>query len=305
MPTATATPIPFTPLGPQEVKEIIKRIGGFPAKGGKLITPEGATIVNSVDELFHVFETGHYLLTGEPSGWIPKVLSSEEWRDVVRETGNVEMLDWLAWCCEQSDAGLVLVMNGDVKAVSVLVSIAHEAGHARARTLNPDQKDPPGTDWRTSNFGAIWEAQAFALSAALIRKLGEYAGINAKYLPTRYALTDWVDRFVDDTTEKLDDRTESHARGRALMWGAVLSDPELADLKRELSDRGILSGDSLFRLHDHFVRIEADEVDAYVLKYVETFDIEGRLIRATILRRDASIDDEGFFKHGFEVFLYP
>ena len=252
-----------------------------------------------------MFETGHYLLTGEPSGWIPRVLTSEEFRDLIREKGNIRLINSVAWCCEHSDDGLVLIMNGDLKAVSVLVSIAHEAGHARARTLNPDQKDPPGTDWRTSNFGAVYEAQAFALAGALIRKLGEYAGINAKFLPTRYVLTKWVDSFVDSTTGRLDDRTESHARGRALMWGAVLSDPELADLKRELLDRGILSGDSLFRLHDHFVRVEADEVDAYVLKYVETFDIEGRLIRDTILRRDASIDDEGFFEHGHRVFLYP
>ena len=43
-------------------------------------------IPNSVDELFHVFETGHFLqVVGEPSLWIPRVLTSEEFRALLRE----------------------------------------------------------------------------------------------------------------------------------------------------------------------------------------------------------------------------
>ena len=304
--TATAIPTPtFTPLDSREAKDILNRVGGFPAKGGKLITPEGATIVNSVDELFHVFETGHSLLTGEPSRWIPRVLTSEEFRALLREKSDVELLDAVAWCCERTDAGLELILNGDRKAYGVLASIAHEAGHARQRTLNANQTAPSGTDPRNSNFGALHEAQAFAFAGAIVRKIGEYTGINATYLPTRYLLTDWVEGFISRTRKTLDDPAQQHQRGEALLWGAVLGDPDLADLKRELLDDGILSSDSLLRLHDHLVLIERDEADAYVAEWVDTFDREARLIKSTILRRDASISDEGFFEHVYGIFLLP
>ena len=258
-----------------------------------------------MDELFHVFETGHFLLTGEPSLWIPRVLTSEEFRALLREKRDVELLDALAWCCEHTDAGLELILNGDRKAYGVLASIGHEAGHARQRTLNASQRAPRGTDPRNSNFGALHEAQAFAFAGALVRKIGEYTGINAIYLPTRYLLTEWVEGFISRTREVLDDPAQQHQRGRALLWGAVLSDPDLADLKRELLDDGILSGDSLLLLHDHLVLIDGDEADAYVAEFADTFDREARLIKDTILRRDASISDEGFFEHVFGLFLLP
>ena len=35
------------------------------------------------------------------------------------------------------------------------------------------------------------------------------------------------------------------SRGLSLLWGAVLRDPSLVDLKQELMDDGILSADSI------------------------------------------------------------
>ena len=258
-----------------------------------------------MDELFSVFETGHFLLTNAPSRWNHRVQTSQEFRALQREKRDVELLDAVAWCCDRTDAGLVLILNGDRMAYAVLASIGHEAGHARQRTLNASQRAPKGTDQRNSNYGAIHEAQAYAFAGATVRKLGEYTGINATYLPTKYRLTKWVDGFIARTRERLDNLTQQHTRGRALLWGSVLGDPALDDLKRELQDKGILSSDSLFRLHDYLVMIERDDVDAYVAEYVGTFDQEARLIRSTILRRDASISDEGFFEHASSLFLLP
>ena len=293
------------PLGSREVKETLKRIGHFPTKGSKLITPEGATIVNTVDELFHVFETVHFLLVGEPSGWIPRVLTAEEFRARVWEYRDVELFDAVAWCCEYTDAGVELVLNGERRAYQVLAFIGHEAGHARQQALNDTQYAPEGTpDGRNTNFGALHEAQAFAFEAAVVRKVGELTGINATCLSTRYLLTEWVEGWIAWQRENLDDLTRQHSRGLSLLWGAVLGDPNL-DLKQELLDEGILSADSMLRLHDYLVMIERDEVEAYVEKYVGTIDEEAKLIKDTILRRDASLPDDGFFEHVSTIFLLP
>ena len=78
-----------------------------------------------------------------------------------------------------------------------------------------------------------------------------------------------------------------------------------SELKQELLDEGILSADSMLRLHDYLVMIERDEVEAYVEKYVGTIDEEAKLIKDTILRRDASLPDDGFFEHVSTIFLLP
>ena len=259
-----------------------------------------------MDELFHVFETVHFLLTGEPSGWIPRVLTAEEFRVQVWEYRDVELFDAVAWCCERTDAGLELVLNGERKAYQVLAFIGHEAGHARQRTLNDTQYAPRDTpDGRNTNFGALHEAQAFAFEAAVVRKVGEYTGINATYLSTRYLLTEWVEGWIDRQRENLGDLGQQHSRGLSLLWGAVLSDPNLADLKQELLENGILSADSMLQLHDYLVMIERAEVESYVDKYVGTIDEEAKLIKDKILRRNASLPDDGFFEHTPTIFLLP
>ena len=134
--------------------------------------------------------------------------------------------------------------------------------------LNDTQYAPEGTpDGRNTNFGALHEAQAFAFETAVVRKVGELTGINATFLSTRYLLTEWVERWIAWQRENLDDLTQQHSRGLSLLWGAVLSDPNLADLNQEFLDDGILSADSMLRLHDYLVMIERDEVEAYVDRY--------------------------------------
>ena len=61
----------------------------------------------------------------------------------------------------------------------------------------------------------------------------------------------------------------------------------------------------MLRLYDYLAMIERDEVEAYVDKHVGTIDEEAKLIKSTILSRDASIDDEGFFEHISTIFLLP
>ena len=294
--TLVLTPAPeFEPLSAEEAREVLERIANRPGLGGKRTTPEGTSIISTIDEGFKVFETGHYLLTGAVSNWIPRVLTMTEYIDRVRHKGITHSI---AYCCERTAEGLELIIDGSEPSHRVIGSIGHEAGHARQRVLNPSQRG-------SANLSAIREAQAFAFQAALIRKLGEYTGINASVLPGNYRLTDWVDGMISDTISHIDDPEEEHKRGRAILWGAVLSDPELAELRVELESDRILSPESLLQLHDHLVYIQRDDADEYVAEALEAFERKAQKVRDAIMGRRGAISKEGFFEHNHGTFLIP
>ena len=300
--TLVPTPVPeFTPLSPEEMTDVLDRISDLPGLGGKTRTAETSTIISTLGDAFHVFETGHFLLTGKPSGWIPRVLTRTQYQDRINEKRDPGLVESQAYCCERTLAGLELVVDGSKPSQSVIGSIAHEAGHARQRTRNPGQSGP-----RDSNIGALREAEAQAFSAALVRTLGEYTGINATFLPLGiYDLEAWVKDWVSSVLADSADLTEEHQRGRGLLWGAVLIDPDLVELKAELVENRILSGDSMLTLHDHLVSIQRDEADAYVVDALEAFRTNARLVEQTILSRGAGIPNQGFFEHNSRIFLLP
>ena len=295
---STLVPTPsleFEPLDAEQAREVLRRIANRPGLGGKRTTPDGTSIISTVDEGFQVFETGHFLLTGAISNWIPRVLTMTEYFDRVRHKGIAHSI---AFCCERTAEGLELIIDGSEPSQRVIGSIGHEAGHARQRVLNPGQRG-------SANLSALHEAQAFAFQAALIRKLGEYTGINATMLPGNYLLNDWVDGMISDAISHIEDPEEEHKRGRAILWGAVLSDPDLSELKGQLESDRILSPESLLQLHDHLVYIQRDDADEYVAKALEAFTRKTQQVRDAIMGRRAAISEEGFFEHNHGTFLIP
>ena len=70
----------------------------------------------------------------------------------------------------------------------------------------------------------------------------------------------WRDAFRNSVT----DLTEEHTRGRLIMWQAVLNDPELAHLKRELLRDGHVSADSLMDMYHKFVSLTPREIEPYI-----------------------------------------
>ncbi len=299
-PVSTPTPVPtptpeFMPLSSEEAKEIIERIADLPGLGGNRWTPEGSGIISTVDEAFEVFETGYFLLTGKPSNWIPRVLTLTEYVEIARSRGVAHSA---AYCCEYTDEGVVLMIRGDARAHSVISAMGHEAGHALQRALNPGQGGSP-------EIGALHEAQATAFQAALIRKLGEYTGTNATVMPSQYLLQRWIDGWLSGIIGALDNPAEVHRRGCAILWGAVLSDPELADLRAELLENRILSADSLIRLYNYLVYIGKDEADDYVAGVIESFKRSSQTVRSALMGRMGAIHDEGFFENASGTFLQP
>ena len=179
---------------------------------------------------------------------------------------------------------------------SVISTLAHEAGHARQIVLNPSQL--------TNDNGALKEAEAFAFEAALIRKLGLYTRLNTSNFPD--ILRSFVDDSVTSFQSSIDDLEAKHARGRLLVWLAVLGNPEFTALKNELLDDNVLSPESLLILHDHFVNLRPAEIDEYVESLLSMFPENRNRITAAIDKRVGfGVKWEGFIKHAYQNAIVP
>ena len=151
-------------------------------------------------------------------------------------------------------------MRGYEPQNSALSTTAHEAGHALQRLLNPAQSKAR----RDSLIGALLEAQAYAFEVALIRKIGEYAEVETAQAPSGYRWDLYLAGRRDDMRNSTQDLSQEHARGRLIMWQAVLHDPDLAHLRRELERNGRLSSDSLMEMYYKFVSLTPSEIEPYI-----------------------------------------
>jgi hypothetical protein len=258
------------------------------------------------EQAVQVFETGYFLVTGSSTAedrWIPRVFSKEDYERFIDENagGDPELKAALAFCCEETPDGLELIIKGSEASPTVIASLAHEAGHARHRVINPNQSGFS----RDTAVGAVGEAMAYALEAAIVRKLGEYTGVNATLIPVESTASSVIRDWTAYVQENISDVALEHTRGHALLWLSVLRDPALADLKTELDDRHTLSPESLFLLHEHFVGMNPDEIEEYTSGLFTEFQNDRKSIEVTLLSRLATVPLEGFVRHSFEVFLMP
>ena len=169
-----------------------------------------------VSEVLEVFDMGYYMLTGktpQQEGWIPRILSQADFEAVVDECcpDQPGLKRVLGFCCLVPDSGrgLELIVRGNESLPLVLLTLAHEAGHARQNVLNPDQR-AAGLE---TNTGAIHEAQAYAFEVALSRTLGEATGLNVSRLPGRPEIRAFIDSWIAYTREDVYDLSEEHNRG--------------------------------------------------------------------------------------------
>ena len=285
-------------------------LGELPATGLTTITSTRGvattTELTLVSEALAVFETAYYLVTGatpRQDGWVPRVLSTEEYFRLIDEKagGDPELKAALAFCCPPADGLLEVIVDGGSPSQSVIGSLAHEAGHARQRLSNPAQDDAP----RDTNLGALKEAQAYAFESALLRALGRYAEVNAITVPAHpatFRLFNAWDRLWRASTHDL---TEEHVRGVLLMWLAVIHDPALKELKTELDSSDALSPESLLKLHGYLVGLTPGEASSYVVDLLDT-DLETslRAIRAKLNDRTGNVQLERLIVYNSEIVDY-
>ncbi len=257
--------VDFEPLSPEDLKERLdaafssqKKVLGDVA----IFESEGKRVefVDRSDLVIEIFENGYYLLTGravQEDGWEARYLTREDYDALADERGSPRLKRALGWCCIRSGRSLALIMLGDNKLDEAVAVTAHEAGHAIQRQMNPAQSKDARESWQ----GAMREAQAYAFEVALVRKIGEYLDIETSRLPTGWR---WTSDLRKGMEEALEDPAEQHARGRLLIWFAVLYDPELAGLRDELERDGSLSADSMYRIFQSFVGLPRSEIIPYI-----------------------------------------
>ena len=270
-PVAVAAPTPeFMPLSPEDMRERLTEAFGSeaPVLGwAATFTNEGKTTYwrDASDLIIEVFENGYWLLTGrtvQQDGWEARYYAREDYERLADERNNAGLKAAVGWCCIRTggDSRLRLVMRGYEPQNSALAVTAHEAGHALQRLLNPVQSKVCGD----SLIGALREAQAFTFEVALIRKIGEYAEVETAQAPSGYRWDLYLARLRDSMRNSTQDLSQQHARGRLIMWQAVLHDPDLAHLRRELERNGRLSSDSLMEMYYKFVSLTPSEIEPYI-----------------------------------------
>ena len=258
----------FTPLSPEELKQrLVEAFGSQQPVFASVAVfgPDGKTIkeIDGSDLVVEIFENGYYLLTGrtvQEDGWEARFFSVEDYNDLADSLGSPSLKRALGWCCIRTDDGLALVMRADRPLDSATATTAHEAGHALQQLLNPAQNKGGGDIL----MGAMHEAEAYSFEVALARKIGEYTGVEIARLPTGYRWRGYIDQWRESFKESIDDLTMRHARGRLIMWMAVLNDPELSDLREELERNGFLSADSVYRMFLRFTSLTPSEVEPYI-----------------------------------------
>ena len=268
-PAAAPTPT-FQPLSRAEMREKLTEAFGSSSKllgNAATFTSDSKTAYwrDASDLIIEVFENGYWLLTGrtiQQDGWEARYYSREDYERLANELGHPSLKSTLGWCCIRTggDSRLQLVMSGERPRNAALATTAHEAGHALQGLLNPVQSKA----YSESLIGALREAEAYTFEVALIRKIGEYAGVETARAPTGYRWDLYLARERDDMRSSTQDLSKEHYRGRLLMWQAVLHDPDLAHLRRELERNGRLSADSLMEMYYKFVSLTPSETAPYI-----------------------------------------
>ena len=269
MVAATPTPV-FQPISPEDMRERLTEAFGSnaPVLGwAATFTNEGKTTYwrDTSDLIIEVFENGYWLLTGrtiQRDGWEARYYAREDYERLADERDDPVLKTAVGWCCIRTggDSRLRLVIRGYDPQNTALAVTAHEAGHALQRLLNPAQSKVR----RDSLIGALREAQAFTFMVALIRKIGEYAEVETAQAPSGYRWGLYLARLRDAMRNSTQDLSQQHARGRLIMWQAVLHDPDLARLRRELERNGRLSSDSLMEMYYKFVSLTPSEIEPYI-----------------------------------------
>ena len=260
----------FQPLSPAEMRENLTEAFGSSAKvlgDAATFTPDGETTYrwDASDLIIETFENGYWLLTGrtiQQDGWEARYYAREDYERLADELNQSWLKSVPGWCCIRTgeESRLRLAMSGERERNSALATTAHEAGHALQRLLNPAQNKADGE----SLIGALREAEAYTFEVALIRKIGEYAEVETARAPSGYRWDLYLSQLRDDMRSAAQDLSEEHARGRLIMWQAVLHDPDLAHLRSELERDGRLSADSLMEMYRKFVSLTPSEIEPYI-----------------------------------------
>ena len=173
----------------------------------------------------------------------------------------------------------------------VVQSLAHELGHVHQRHAYPAVGEG-GSDHAQRG---IREAQAQQFERAFWLKLEELTGEDLLSYPNYEGFHVYVNRRLASWQAGLS--LDEHFLGYLVQWLAVLEDPNLAELRNELTTQSELGADSSLKLFEYLVTLPPDAADEYVTNLLlNTLDSNLRtIVSIATARLDPGLhpDDEG------------
>jgi hypothetical protein len=160
-----------------------------------------------------------------------------------------------------------IVLRSDRTGAEALLNLAHELGHFRQSLQRSDLDNVKDA---SLNLYALREAQAYAHEVEFLRAIESVLGRPLLLYPRDEKFERGVEQGLAGYEAKKD--TSEHARGRLLLWVAVLDDPRLATQGAELRRNGYLTWQSARTVYEYLMAIAVKDVDAYVNGMIDKVD---------------------------------
>ncbi len=207
-----------------------------------------------------VFEASYYEVTGytsEEHNISIEIITEEAYKARVPDIPHLKNSSAFSFTLvNEKGAGYGVLLQGEGPTAQVLRGVAHEAGHIREVIFKEKERYEPDLICKDILYG-FSEGIARQFESTIMRKIQEYIDIN---------LLEFVDsgtnRSYIENKLKLDENRGREKITYLISWLAILDDPELKDLKRELETNKMLSVEQLLKLNDYFISIpERDRCD--------------------------------------------
>ena len=150
-----------------------------------------------------------------------------------------------------------IVIRSDRTPMEVLSTIAHELGHFQQARANSSLNDQVNLD-----VIALREAQAYAHQVVFFRTLESLAGLDLLLYPRLSGYENFIQMRVGDLRARAE--TSEHARGRLVLWLAVLSDPQLRQERTALLNNRAMPAQTARAVFDYLVDFSPTEARIYV-----------------------------------------
>ena len=262
------------------------------------LSPEGHDYTK---EMLEVADAGYYLLTGKSfldervDIYLLNRRDYLEWIDdhyaerfaLNEEAKYVELLaerektKTTAAGLKVSRFGkIAVVIDAERDLADVIGSLAHELGHMRQALVNPVQINGARASYQRK---ALQEAQAQQFERAFWLKLEAFTGLDLLTYPDYQGFRDLIDVRFDSWFA--DPNQDEHFLGYLLQWLVVLDDPNMADLKQELTAQRRLGLDASLELYDYLVGLAPESIEAYVASRIQALNTYAETIKAISLDR--------------------
>jgi hypothetical protein len=150
-----------------------------------------------------------------------------------------------------------IVVKGDRSPMQVLSTIAHELGHFRQSSTNPDLDNRANI-----NVLALREAQAYAHQVLFFRTLEGLTGLDLLLYPELPGYETYIETQLVDLRQN--SATNEHARGQLVLWLALLADPNLRQERTILLNNLSIPADTAEDLFNYLVEFSPGEARLYV-----------------------------------------